>query len=342
MKRTLLFAALFLVLGAGAWYVITQKNAQSGSVQSWDMDFSIKNTNTIGKIFIADRAGNTTQLERKVGYWLYNGQYKARPSAVQLLLETINQMVVQNIPPEASEPSIVKGLATTGIKVEIYDLDNQKIKAFYVGGVTIDERGTYMIMEGSENPYVVHVPGFIGQLRVRFFQGADEWRDRKVFGEKVENIQAVSVDYPQQKSMAFKLEKSGDDSYVVQPFYSTTPLIRKPLRKGIPEAYLTQFESLTAEAYETSNPLRDSVVSLVPFAVVNLIKTDGTEKKVRFWPVEVERNPQTGQEFVVRYFTDINNGESFVLTQDRNFGVLFKGYPFFFDAVDPNDAQLRN
>ncbi|MCB9291126.1 MAG: hypothetical protein H6560_27725 [Lewinellaceae bacterium] len=49
---------------------------------------------------------------------------------------------------------MVESLATEGMKVELYDKDGGLLKAYYVGGSTSDERGTYMIMEGAEQPYV--------------------------------------------------------------------------------------------------------------------------------------------------------------------------------------------
>jgi hypothetical protein len=331
MKRTLLLAALFAVLGVSAWYVLQQKKLQTGTALSPDMDFAIENTNEIGRIFMADRKGQTTTLERKKDFWLYNNKFRARPTAVSSLLETLHNIKVEYIPPNASDPELVKSLATEGIKVEIYNLDNKLVKQYYVGGVTMDERGTYMIMEGSEKPYVMHIPAFIGQVRVRYMMGDDNWRDRAVFVEKPEEIQSVSVEYPKQKSQSFKLEKAAAGAYNVSPFFSTTPVIHKPLRKGIAEAYLLQFENMVSEGFESANPARDSVVSMVPFAIVSLKNMDGTEKKVRFWPLDVETHPVTGQNYVVRYFTDLNDGEAFYLTQHRVFGPIFRGYQFFFE-----------
>lgn len=340
MNKTLILGLLFLVLGGAAWYVITQKNKQTGSHNSWDMEFAVANTNEIGKIFIADREGRTATLERTPKGWRYNSKYPARPSAVDNLLETISTVNVLNIPPNGAIQNMVKEIAAVGIKVEIYDRDNKPVKVYYVGGVTTDERGTIMIMDGSEQPYVVHIPGFIGQLRLRYLLGDDEWRDRAVFKEKPEEIQAVSVEYPQRKNESFKLEKTGEATYDVQPFHATTTRAKTPRRKGVAEAYLIQFESLVAEAFETQNPLRDSVTALVPFAVVTMKKTDGMEKKVRFWPVEVEYRRDDGAPFVSRYFTDVNN-EDFMLTQDRVMGGIFRGYGFFFDGV-PEKNRLRN
>ena len=330
MKRTWLLVAVFLLLGAGAFYALQKKKTQTGSHVSWDMDFAIKNVEDVGKIFIADRTGKTATLERKNGYWLYNGKFRARPTAMENLLETINQVNVLYIPPKAAEDPMVKSLATQGIKVEIYSTGGEKMKTYYVGGVTNDERGTYMIMDGAEQPYVVHLPTLVGQLRVRYMLGDDNWRDRTVFAEKPEDIQSVAIEYPQQKSESFRLEKTSASVYTISPMFSTTSPSKLPQKKGIAEGYLLQFEKLGAEGYETDNPLRDSVTALVPFAVVTLKKNDGTEKKARFWPVSIQKRPSTGEPFVVRYFTELNQGESFVLTQDQVFGPIFRGYHFFF------------
>ncbi|MBL7826544.1 MAG: hypothetical protein JNJ57_07940, partial [Saprospiraceae bacterium] len=73
-KRTLLLAVLFLALGGGAWYALSKKDPKNSHI-SWDMDFAIRNPEDIGKVFIADRKGQSATLERKDGRWIYNGQY---------------------------------------------------------------------------------------------------------------------------------------------------------------------------------------------------------------------------------------------------------------------------
>jgi hypothetical protein len=330
MKRTWLLIALFLLLGTAAVLVLRQKDKQTGTHVSWDMDFAIKNTDDITRIFLADRGGRTALLERKEDHWMYNGRYKARPTAVQILLETIQKVNVSYIPPKAAEQAMIKSLASEGITVEIYGKEKKLLKRYYVGGMTSDERGTYMIMEGAEQPYVVHIPSFIGQLRARYLLDEEDWRDRTVFSEKPEAIQSISIEYPQQKSESFRLEKVDKATYEVQPYFSTTRPSSSPQRKGMAEAYLLQFENLVSEGFETSNPLRDSVRALVPFAIVNLIRTDSSSIQARFWPVSVQQRVTNGEPYVIRYFTDVNNGESFLLTQDHVFSGIFRGYHFFF------------
>ena len=333
MKRTLLLAVLFVGLGFGAWYAWHQKSTQTGTITAWDMDFAIKNPSEIGKIFIADRTGRTATLEWKNDAWIYNGQYPARPSAVQSLMETLTKLTVKSLPTTAAEAPMVKSLATAGIKVEIYDRAGQRMKCYYVGGVTNDEQGTYMMMEGSERPYVTHIPSFVGQLRVRYLIGDDNWRDRTVFAEKPEAIQSVTVEYPQQKGESFRLEKVKEAEYTVTPYQSVTPRKAEKPRKGVPEAYLLQFESLVAEGYETDNPERDSISALLPFAIVTVKKTDGQEKKVQFWPTEIKINGSTGKTFVEHYHAK-RDGD-FLIVQDHVFGQIFRGYSFFFEGTAP-------
>ena len=124
--------------------------------------------------------------------------------------------------------------AADGIKVEIYDLQGKAMKTYYIGGITNDEHGTIMIMEGSEQPYVMHVPSFIGSLRVRYLVKEDEWRDRAVFNEKPEEVQEIKVEYPQQKSESFILEKTGVAEYKVRPFFSRTASTAPPTMNSTP------------------------------------------------------------------------------------------------------------
>lgn len=300
------------------------------------MEFAVPNTGDIYKIFLADRNGQTATLERKEGYWLYNGKSRARPTAINSLLETIGKINVWYIPPKAAEKSMINSLAAEGIKVEIYDKDGKKMKSYYVGGVTNDEQGTFMIMENADQPYVVNIPSFVGQVRVRYLLGDDDWSDRNIFSEKPEEITSITVEYPQMKSESFRLEKVKEAEYAIKPFYSTTQVIDRPQRKGVPEAYILAFEKLGAEGFETTNPLRDSVVSLVPFAIVTLQKTGGEQKQVRFWPVQVLETRE-GRQYVDRYFAEVDKN-SFLLIQDRVFGPIFRGYSYFFEG----NSGVRN
>ena len=323
MKRTTLFLIIFLLLGAAATWYLLSKPDEKTSLAGADRRFKVENTDDIYKIFLADRRGAKTTLERKDGYWLYNGKYTARPNAMDNLLDAISRVEIQYKPPTAAVKNMITSLATEGIKVEIYNKSNKLLKSYYVGGATADELGTYMIIEGAEQPYVASIPGWVGNLRFRYNLTGDDWRDKTVFGEKFENIQSASVEYPKNRNLSFRLEREGK-TYHITPFYETTPLIRRPYKAGSAERYLEGFRSLGAEAFENENPKRDSIQRLVPFSIISLKTTAGKEKMVRLFPL------MTDSDQVERYLADVN-GTDFMLVQQLVFGKILWGYDFFFE-----------
>jgi Domain of unknown function (DUF4340) len=338
MKRTWLLLILFLGMGAAAYYALQRNDAKkAGSNLQPDMDFAIRDTSAVHKIFLADRKGRTTTLVRQTDGWLYNSKYTARPTAVQMLLETMQKVRVAYLPPVNAEAMMVQSIAAEGIKVEAYDKNNELLKVYYVGGVTNDEHGTYMMMEGSERPYITHIPSLSGGLRVNYRFGDDEWMDRHVFREKPDLIQRITVEYPQQKNESFRLEKTGAAEFAVTPFYSTTPPSALPQRKGAAEAYLLAFEKLGAEDFGTDYHKRDSITALVPFAIITLTNTDGREKKVTFWPFE-EIKDRSGKLLTHRYFVK-SSWEQYYFTQHLVFGPIFRGYSYFFTGKNMTTLQ---
>jgi len=336
MNRTTILLILVLLLGA-ATFLYFQRGDDKTTLAGADRRFAVKNTDDIYKIFIADRQGNQTTLDRQDGYWLYNGRWRTRPTAIANLLQTIKGVEMKYKPPHAAEQNMVKSLAAEGIKVEIYDRNNKLLKSYYVGGSTPDETGTYMILEGEEQPYVTYLPGRFSNLRYRYSLKADDWRDRSVFAYDPERIQAVSIEYPQQQNKSFKLEREGG-KWSVRPFYDFTPASTRPYRERSADTYVIGFESLGAEAFENDLPERDSIASLVPFAVVKVTDDQKQVTEVRFHPVfnpSVYHDPKTGaytsHPGAERYYANAVSGGDFFLVQHRVFQKIFWSYDSFFE-----------
>lgn len=339
MKKTLLLAAIFAVLGLVAMRYL-QEDRSMGTVDgNFEETFAIKNTDDIHKIFIADRKGNTTTLERKGESWTLNGVHLARPSAMENLLDAMSRVRVKFRPAEKAKDFLVKNLSTVGIKVEAYNKAGEKIKAYYVGGSSQDDNGTTMILEDADEPLVCYIPNWVGTLYNRFSLIGEDWRDRNIFRETVEEIKSVKVEYPEPDYVeySFVLERTSRDEFSVKPMFPTTPENKKPVVQGKVEAYLVQFEDKVIENFKNQHPEREQIASQLPFVVITLTKTNGEEKRVKFFPIFPEDQVigKENQETVVtnrpvfRYFAEVN-GEDFVLVQQGVFGSLFWSYDMFF------------
>ncbi|MBK7871403.1 MAG: DUF4340 domain-containing protein [Saprospiraceae bacterium] len=333
MKKTLILLISFALFGSvTAWYLLTQQDDKT-TLLAKDQRFSIEDSENIYKIFIASKKGEKTTLERKENYWLYNGEYKARPNAIENLLDAITRVQVKYKPPTAAVDNMVKDLATNGLKVELYNNNNKLLKTYYVGGSTADERGTYMIMEGSNQPYVTYIPSWEGNIRFRYNLTGEDWRDKTIFTYKQDDIQSVSIEYPKQRNQSFRLERSGN-GFEIKPFYETTPIVNQPISEGKVEAFLEGFKSLGAEAFENENPRRDSILKLMPFSIIKISSKDGDSTTVRLFPIIPEYDPAVTRlpnaDAVERYFLDWN-GQDFMLIQHRVFSKILWGYDFFFE-----------
>lgn len=336
MKKNRLLIALFLLMGAAVAYYFFAFRDNKTTLLAAERQFAVKDTANIHKIFIADRFGTqTTLLRDQAGYWTLDGGNKVRPTAMHNLLEAIASVEIKFKPANAAEDAIIKNLSTEGIKVELYNKKNEIIKTYYVGGSTPDERGTYMMIEGMNSPYVTYLPAWEGNLRFRYNLRGDDWRDRAVFAHEVEDIASVSIEYPRQKNKSFKLQSEGGGNYKVEPFYDITPRIPGQAQRGNCEAFLVGFKSLIAEGFENKNPERDSIIRLIPFAIIELKDKKGQLTQAKIFPIftdpsvdpktlKVSETPE-----VERYYALVNN-KDFMMIQNRVFSKVFWAYESFF------------
>ncbi|MBK8490995.1 MAG: DUF4340 domain-containing protein [Saprospirales bacterium] len=331
MKQTnkFLFILLFLLAGATAAFFYFGRNSKS-TIEGWDRAFKVEDVTSIQKIFLADRRDNQTTLERSGDGWIYNGKFPANPNVMKSLLEAISLVELQYIPPASATQPMVEDLASNGIKVELYGKKDKLLKTYYVGGTTPDERGTIMIMEGSNQPYVTQIPNMVGALRVRYAVTGDLWRDKSLFLMKPEDITFVSVEYPKMKNRSFVLSKDGE-AFSVRPFYEVTPAITNPYKNGSAENYLQGFKGIIAEAFENDNPLRDTIVQRLPFSIITVRTKDNAEQVVRLHPA-ISKNADMNDPPPVyeRYLAEVFPNNDFMLVQDRNITRILWGYDFFY------------
>ncbi len=342
MRRTIVLLVLFLLLGGvAAWYLSMDRASEKSTVAGADREFAVEDISRIHRIFLARRDGVTTDLRRgDDGYWTVNGEGRANPRVMSSLLDAIKRVRMMYKPPEAAEESMVSELATHGVKVELYDASGDKIKGYYVGGAGPGEFGTFMILEDAEQPYVVELPYWDGNVSVRYSYAGDEWRDKALFRAEPEDIRSLSIAYPKQKNQSFRLTANGGD-YEIEPYYDITPAINRTVQPGKVQAFLSNYDAVIAEAFRNNYKKQDSVRQQIPFSIITLVDTQGDTTQATFYPVVEEdkyyQDPESG-EYVKkqidfeRYFVDLN-GKDFLQIQQQAIQEIFWGYPSFFEEA---------
>jgi len=206
LKKQLFYLAIIILMAALIWFLSTD-NKSTISVEN---NFAISDTASVSKIFIADRNGTTITLIRYEKNWIVNNKYGVRKDAINTILNTIKLIRIQKPVSKNAFDNVIKNLATTGVKIEIYTNQETPNKIYTIGNSTANHLGTYMFLAGSETPFIVHIPSFNGFLSPRYgIQGnkvsEKDWRTTNIFSLKAEKIFRVKVNHIQEPEKSFTL-----------------------------------------------------------------------------------------------------------------------------------------
>jgi len=276
MKKNLLYAALLIVLLGVAWWV-TQKDDRS-TLDPNETVFSVEDTASIDRIFIADKSGRSILVEKQTdGRWLANDTYYARWEVIDYILGAFRQMEVRMPVPKAGIENAKKQISVTGKKVELYS-KGKKIQVVYVGHATIDSRGTYMIKEGAETPFIVHIPGWEGYLSPRFFTDLQDWREKVVLRLDPDSIASITAEFPNAPSENYSISLNSDKSFTL---LDASGKLEPMVNAGFAKSLFAGFNKLEVEAFDNFGVMRDSIVNMSP-SWLNLQVTEKNGKTHTF------------------------------------------------------------
>ncbi len=330
MKTTInLF--IILVFALLLWWLFIDQDI--GKFYHHQDSFTFQDTASISKIFMADMGGHHVILNRKSkGQWQLNGKYKARKTETQTLLHTLAQMKIKNPVPESALENVSRSMASINTKVELYNQEGKLLHSFYVGPPNEKMNGNFMKMEGSDDLYLVHIPGFDGQLSTRFFVDEDLWRDRSVFQIDPNSFQYISLSYPQSPDSSFSLYRNKRDSFTLR-YSNTGQKLLEELNQKWARTYASYFKSLKYEVLVNNNSKRDSIISSTAYCSIEVEPADGDIQKIELYykPVDkrtkaqITENGEAIQYDLDRWYGIMNNGKELVIIQQFVFGKVLVG-----------------
>lgn len=344
-KITLIIALVLLMVAAALML-----NRTSGTLKSKDSSFAVEDTASVTRIFIADKNDNAVLLEKQDnGTWLINGTYIAHDVKVESLLKTLKDIRVRAPVPLVAREGVISRMATLGKKVEIYQIAptinifgwiqlfprERNVRTYYVGDVTQDNMGTFMLMEGSDDPFIIFLPGFRGFVSSRYATVADEWREHTVFKAPIFEIDEVTVEWPMEPGQSYKVINMEDRTQLLIDLPSGDVIEGYDTSRML--SFMTSFRDVRFEALlNNAEPeFVDSVRSSTPLTILNLKKNDGTQREVAVHykgsiaPYYDEEGYAMEPLDLDRAYAFINQGEDFVLIQYFVFDRVLRKQSFF-------------
>lgn len=283
-KKLLIIITVLVILTI----VLVYFSGRNGSVEE-RLQFTVSDTASVTKIFLADMEGRTVTLKRgEKGLWFVDDTLLVNRPVIDVFLKTLNMQMVETPSPKSSYKTVMSRLASSAVKVEVYQnapkfkifgipflVDERITKTFYVGDPTMDQYGTIMLTDGSDKPYIVYMPGLRGNVASRYSCRVDAWRDHSIFGLTLENLKTVTVEFPDEPQESFKFENIDNKQLIITDIQTGQ---RMPI---IDTISLVRFaNSFSRIKYESMLNLmtdrdKDSVRQLTPFAIVRVTPNSG-------------------------------------------------------------------
>lgn len=338
MKKLLTLFAILVALGAAAYFLKPSGNEEKTSLSGADRNFAFPQEQ-MGKVIIQKSESEAqTFTRRDGGVWYLNDKYKVSQFTIPQIIGTLSKITIQNIPSKATTKTILKNIDRVGIQIKIFDLEGVEVRSYRIGTQSHDETGTAFLMDGSSQPYNMYLKGLDGDVRSRFVQSIDKWRDREMFQYKPDQIEVIGVKYHKDQGSSFKLTMDGNDAKVV-PLSQFIEPSTKPINPNKVKAYLGEFTRIYAEDFDNDNARRDSIINLVPWATIAIQDKNGDVNEIDFFPFRdmLVRNANTKDvdevSKIERFFINkkTKDRHDFMVCQNKLIKRLFRGYDYFLD-----------
>lgn len=346
MKKNRLILIITIVLAIVALFFIytTTKSTIPMALK----DFAIADTSLVTKVFLTDKSNNKVLLEKKAyRKWSVNNKYTASNGMINILLKTIMKLEVKSPVAKSARNNVIKRLASSAVKVEIYQTvyridfwgiklftHEKLVKTYYVGDATMDNMGTFMLIEDSDEPFIVHIPGFRGFLNSRYSTLENDWRDHTLFKIDIPNIKSVKLEFPSSPENSYEVVNIGDAHFTfnaLSPEMHITDYDTLRLYD-----FLSTFRDIRYEAIITNTKLhnKDSIVATTPFHIITVTDMSGKKAIVKTFhkkPNEGETEPDGSITLYDkdRLYSLFNNDKDFALIQFYVFDNILRPLPYF-------------
>jgi hypothetical protein len=288
-------------------------------------DFAVTDTSTVTKIFMVDKSDQKVLLQRtSPGAWTLNSKYDAHQENVSILLQTLSSLKVREPVARAAHNNILKMLSAKSIKVEIYQnvhriqigslrlFPHEKLtKTYYIGDATMDNVGTYALMENAESPVVLYMPGLRGYISSRFSTSESDWRVHTVFNKKLPDINTIQVEFIDRPNESYKVVNVNNEALKLIRLFDNTEVANYDTLRLV--SFVNAFRNIRYESLmnDMEPQRKDSIMNSAPTHHVTLTAKDGTVQSIRTF-ARLLPEPEV----------DVFDGSIVTYDMDRMFGLV--------------------
>ena len=310
-------------------------------------DFTVRDTASVTRLFFADKSGNQVTLRRTDEGWKVNDKYDAQPVMVDNMLYTLDKLRIKMPVSLASHDNVITRMAGTNTKVEVYQIvprinlfnkiklfpHEKMTKVFFIGDVTQDNTGTYVLKEGADKAYIVHLHGFRGFISSRFSTNQEDWRDHKILSHNINDIASLKLEFNNDPQNSFVINEKGPYSYEMKRLSDGSYVDIDTIRVL---NLLTSFGDVRFEAFlsDITQQRRDSIINSPYLERLSITTKDGKEDVITTYNMRIDASAfgfteNDWDDDPDHKYAYIKNNDELVMIQEFAFGKLLRPAEYY-------------
>jgi len=291
-----------------------------------DSSFSVDPGREITAIEISSE-GKKVVLSQSDNIWKVNQETEARKSIVTFVLRILGEMRIKSpVSSEMFDNDIVLQ-DIKPVRVKVYE-KRKLLRSFYVYRVNTNKYGNIMKLKERSRPFIVHFPGFEGDIGSVFNPDELFWRPYTLFNLLPSEIASISLENNIDPPSSFSIEIS-DNTYRLSDLKkSLSGWDSSRIRRYISYYILVPFESW---AFDIDKSDKDSLAMKTPAYRISVTDISGRIIKLSLW----ERSAD-GKKDTDRLWARKNDDEEYMIIRYFDIDPLLRKLSYFF----PGDESL--
>ena len=241
-----------------------------------DTQFAIADTASIDRITLTKFSNKekveSIVLERQKDGWRINNKHDVRPDKITMLLTVLLRIEVREPLHPNAISNVYTNLDQSSTRVDVEGAGDIS-RSYIIGEKSAISKGTYALMNGAQQPCIIHLPGMAEFVRPYVSSTTQDWRDNRVFALNPREVYRIEVQTPGNAEKCFVVENQRGQLYLSGNPQADTSTIQR---------YINRFQSIPARSFaENLFPnVRDSLSKHAPLATVTVRDRQGYQRKL--------------------------------------------------------------
>jgi hypothetical protein len=253
--------------------------------------------------------GKKLTLENKGDSWIVNGKTEARKSGVLFILRILNEIKIKSPVSEELFESEITSKNISPVKVRVFE-KRRNLKTLFVYKTNSNIYGNIMKIKENSKPFIVHVPGYGGEIGSGFTLNELFWQPFTVYNLLPSEIASIRFENLADTSASFSITNTDHQFALSGNRGNLTGWDPSLVVRYISYFAWVPFESW---AFDMEKSEKEAIRKETPLYVITVITSAGKKKELTLWELSDDvtgtdtdrllgKTNEKDDLFIMRYF----------------------------------------